>query len=569
MLTDMKGVKLALLAGLIWFPTPVLGDPAPGRPVPQKTSRLEGRALNAEGQPLGGMTLELSLVTSLGTLLTKATEEGTIEWRKKNDRFRTKTDGSGHFAVEFEPPPFVLPIEFLLQVAEQPDGPRHFVPGRRIRPGLTELGDCVLAPPGDLVRGRLLDGAGQPIAGAVVSARTLITLGGEVYEPDPALRTTSDDSGGFVLLDPLGQGAATFSLDVGHREFQRVHRPFKRAEAQSLELTLSAGGTVLGRITDLPGLGEVRGGPYVRLLPSGSRPPPVDPYRGGTGGIESWIQRQGMERIAGDNPMASSPTDGLLDRVTGEFRLSGLVAGLYDFAVCSPRDGMVLFEVPGVSVFDGVVTADERLAAIDLADRYQTRVVTVDGIAADTRVRVYARAAGGKPGDFALMAEGVAETREFELSFVSARPKQDLLVVGEGRLGALLPDAAPECSTTLRPAPKLRVPLPKDLPKLPPRTELHLVLAPLDYALPGLEFAASGKPGQDVELAVTMPGMQRLRVEGVGLSLRRGKANRVVPGLERVLVSAPKAEGTTSFQLLWTVPQRAALERVLSELSGD
>jgi len=565
----MKGVKLALLASLLSVPTPDLaGSPARG-PASVEGSRLEGRALNADGKPLGGTTLELSVVTSLGTLLTKATEEGTIEWRKKYDRFRAKTDGAGNFAVEFDPPPFVWPLEFLLHVAERPDGPLHFVTARRIRSGTTELGDCVLAPPGELVRGRLIDTSGQPIAGAVVSARTLVTVGGEVYEPNPALRTTSDDAGAFVLLDPLGQGAATFHLDVGHREFQRVHRPFKRAEAQDLALTLSAGGTVVGRIANLPGLEEVRGGPYVRLVPSGVRPPPVDPYVGGSGGIESWIRRQGQERVAGDNPMASAPTDGLLDRLTGEFRLGGLEAGTYDFSVCSPRDSMVLFEVTGLSVLDGAVTADDRLAAIDLVDRFAARTVRVDGIAADARVLVYARPAGGKPADFALVAEGVADRRDVEIEFVSARPNVDLLVASAGRTATLLSGAGTDAAATLLPAPTLKVPLPRDLPRLPSRTELRLVLAPADYLLPGLETSATGRPGQELELPVSIPGMQRLRVEALSMQLRRGQAHRLVTGLERVLVSAPKAEGTTSFSLLWTAPQRAALEKVLAELSGD
>lgn len=565
----MKGVKLALLASLLSVPTPDLaGNPTRESASPE-VSRLDGRALDAEGQPLGGTTLELSVVTSLGTLLTKATEEGTIEWRKKYDSFRAKTDGAGNFAVEFEPPPFVWPLEFLLHVAERPDGPLHFVTARRIRSGTTDLGDCVLAPPGELVRGRLMDMSGEPVAGAVVSARTLVTVGGEVYEPNPALRTTSDDAGVFVLLDPLGQGAATFHLDVGHREFQRVHRPFKRTESQDLALTLSAGGTVVGRIANLPGLEEVRGGPYVRLVPAGVRPPPVDPYVGGSGGIESWIRRQGQERVAGDNPMASAPTDGLLDRVTGEFRLGGLEAGTYDFSVCSPRDSMVLFEVKGLSVLDGVVTADDRLASIDLVDRFGARKVRVDGVAADARVLVYARPAGGKPADFALVAESVADRRDVEIEFVSARPEVDLLVASAGRMATLVPRAGPDSSATLRPAPSLKVPLPKDLPRLPSRTELRLVLAPADYLLPGLETAATGKPGQELELAVSIPGMQRLRVEALSMQLRRGQAHRLVAGLERVLVSAPKAEGSTGFSLLWTAPQRAALEKVLAELSGE
>ncbi len=196
---------------------------------------LEGRCLDPEGRPLPGR------VTSYAAGSEQSAPVG------EDGAFTLRDLAAEQALVRFEPAPRTGCLEVVESVT--------------LRAGATAQVELVAAR-GQTLRGRVLDPAGAPLAGALVRARP---WGGAT-----AIEAVSDEGGAFTLA-PLTPGAA--ELVAAHpRGLSCGPLPLDvplGADPDPLELTLAPDPAVRGRVL---GAGAPLVGALVQLTPDASTP---------------------------------------------------------------------------------------------------------------------------------------------------------------------------------------------------------------------------------------------------------------------------------------------------------
>lgn len=116
--------------------------------------------------------------------------------------------------------------------------------------GVTELGEFRMIPPPILLRGRVLDGKGDPIARAsLMFEYERFGSNGHSYGWRTLYdtRVATDGEGQFVMQGTLDQEQAPFRLQVNAAGFQTQHMDIQPV-GQEVELRLAAGSYVTGEI---------------------------------------------------------------------------------------------------------------------------------------------------------------------------------------------------------------------------------------------------------------------------------------------------------------------------------
>ncbi len=234
-------------------PTRAAAESAPNATGPKEaasraTCRVVGRVVDDGGAPLAGIPVSIATINGLVIIDEKGDRQAP---RDKG----TKSGPDGRFALEGVHAGFGTSVRVepdKLVIAEKPvpkqDG------------GVIDLGDFVCATGGTLV-GRVVNEAGNPIAGANVEAWTvekgkgsaglfMIGDGGQ----QKSRKTVSDGSGNF-RIDGLAPGEAALSVAAeGHtREFKKGVE-VKRAEiSPEVLVALSSGASIEGVVLDSAG----------------------------------------------------------------------------------------------------------------------------------------------------------------------------------------------------------------------------------------------------------------------------------------------------------------------------
>lgn len=340
------------------------------------------------------------------------------------------TGAQGEFAFEQ-----VAPEANALVTRPSPHGLpriRHALP--RARPGSRPGGAGIVLwrPPCGVITGRVIDEAGAPVAGAIISTdRPYVTMGTgnwdvlEGEKPRMLFEAKADAGGHFALtFAPRGphllrgkHGDRSGSVKVDANEAGVVIR---------LGAHLGGAIAVTGQLTD-----RVTGAPIV--------------------GARVWVQRVRRSDHG-------SSTIGVADATTnlqGRYEVQGLEAGTYEIG-SMPE---------GFSKGETEVECDARQHVVDLAllpaRRVRVRVLTADGQPAKG-VHVHVRDAAGKtvevPGSMGMLGNGVRVDAKgiVELRRLPAAPLTLLAVQGEfvaaGRLELDLRSEAPPEVTIAMPS---------------------------------------------------------------------------------------------------------------------
>jgi len=176
----------------------------PARETGAGTTGIRGRLVEADGRPVAdlpvelvGLPAELLVVDAAGALSGAAGEAGLV-------RSSTRSDAEGRFVLAGSD------RRGLHGLGIDPGGPRAGL--RVLEQALVageeaDLGDVVLAAAGTLV-GRVVDEAGQPLAGVRVRAASLpeavLELGLHRWRPESLLAARAGRTGSLAVLDPPG-----------------------------------------------------------------------------------------------------------------------------------------------------------------------------------------------------------------------------------------------------------------------------------------------------------------------------------------------------------------------------
>lgn len=308
-----------------WFPAPQ----RPGERVRrtlvlgQDHPVLVFRALDLQGKPLAGETLEIR------------------EWRRQrwmthhNER-TTRTDEHGTFRVDVEGPFREGDRHTMIVTANAGQRGASVDLAQEFEPGLNQRGDLVLAPSPLLAAGRVVDGAGNAVAGADVGLEARMAS-----REDQADHWNSWQEGQGTKTDAAGAFA--------------VHG---FALADELRLTPSSEGKRGTPVEAAPG---ARGIELVLI------------ETGGVAGallVDEGIPREEIQvslvaEDAQDRPGGSWAWGGADVAADGAFHVDGKLPGSYRLKV-SLQDDVVLAEFSDVQVIGGETNRDPRLAAIDL-----------------------------------------------------------------------------------------------------------------------------------------------------------------------------------------------------------
>lgn len=299
--------------------------------------RLEFRAVDAQGEPLGGLALAFELHETRALI-------GAARWDGRSEL-------DGRFTVELRGDFEEGDGRILLVRGRGGDVGARVDLSRAFEPGIVPMGDLVLGPGPVLVSGTVEDGSGAPVPGAKVTLRTpwneargldgVPITGWNVS----GLEATSGEDGGFVFQ--AWRAAARLRLEAGTPD-ARSELVDVDAGDRDVRLLLRRTGAIAGRL-------EV--GPDVPPEELRLRVSPVDP----DGSLEQ-VRWEASRPIADD----------------GTFSADGLLPGRRTVAVSTTRNTLVLAAVADVFVASGETTHDPRLEPLDLRGAvHRFRVVVI------------------------------------------------------------------------------------------------------------------------------------------------------------------------------------------------
>ncbi len=275
---------------------------------------LTGRVLRADGVPAAGARV----VAATGwaqVLPIELDDLGQVSnWMQ---RVRTETDADGRFEVREG---LVLGGELVLYAAAPGHAPLRLdrpPPGARGASAPIDYGELRLAA-GAVVRGRVVDRAGGPIAGARL--QLAVVLGEQGFSVDFSARgvplAVSGEDGTFVI-DQLSPGPFTLLVDAAGRASARANGTASTRPLDGFTVVLDAGRSIAGRVTGLDT--RVVSEPAASGEAASAPPAPlrVEARPGKPGGDRV----EGLERAVGGARVAAVAED-------GRFTVDGLVDGL-------------------------------------------------------------------------------------------------------------------------------------------------------------------------------------------------------------------------------------------------
>lgn len=387
---------------------------------------LEGRVLSPSGRALPGAEVHLP-----------------PEGMRRSGYHRAGTDGDGRYVLDSLPPG---------QLTVEATHPDHGTARRQVELRVGDNSLDITLEGGSEVSGRVIDETGAPVAGAQVILGTP-----DVFQ---VLRATTQSDGSFRLAAVADGSYLARAIKEGFAQAERVPVNVDGSSVPGIELRLSRGGVIVGRITgiELSELSRVQllawGG---RGLAAGGRVEPDGSYRidhvkegewrvraelPGTGLYAEGVARlepgasearldlemeRGLE-LTGRVRRNGAPVSGeplLLDgpqRTIGEtdaggrFRFQGLPPGLYslrlgdrsggqrhDQSIDLQADRDVTIDLPAGDVTGRVVDAADGSPLVDVT----IQLLAADSDAASGRTRSDSR------GVFVLrgVAEGIWRVR--------------------------------------------------------------------------------------------------------------------------------------------------------------
>lgn len=328
----------------------------PARP-PVALAELRGRMLLPDGAPAAGVTLHLR-----GLRTGRESQYGSpTDWADPEE----VTDADGRFAIRFDPPgAFAFQLEAKLTGFAAVSWSWQFLPPREV----TDVGEVTLSPSGR-VRGRVVDHAGEPVAGDwTVYGQAAPPPRSEGRTATRATSTVDPATGGFSLVDlPPGRtrlsarSSVTGGFDGPEVEVRAgtevaADIVYRGADSSRRIVLTTVNRTVYA-------LSEVSPGSVVLHGPGGPRVAQREPGLGQRWNFES------------------------------------LEPGVYDIEIRDPR--FETWERKGVAAGTAVVAALVGSAAVELIVQ-DDRGVAVD----DYELRLRFLGAGFAPSEFGLRAAG-------------------------------------------------------------------------------------------------------------------------------------------------------------------
>ncbi len=400
---------------------------------------------------------------------------------------------------------------------------------RVFEPGLTDLGDVVLARAPLLVAGIVRDAAGMGVADARVrlelSPEDAQASGGDGWESSP-LTTTSGTDGAFAL-----HGLARAQRTRTWAELARSRSDTVEAEpgARDVTLLLRATGSLVGSLRLDPGLSA--SALAVRIEREGA-------------GAPSHEERSRTYQ----QPLAD-----------GRFHFQGLLPGRYALVVGIEDDEPELVRVAGVEVRAGEACSDARIQGLDLRGRLHA-------------VRLVLRAPEaehGLEGLFAYHAPGESGTerwRAFQgspVEFLTAWERVDGTLTVQGFRRVVLAGVAGEREVELVPALAVRLVLPTGLPLPEPPVHIKAVLVEPDSQ--DIDWSAPVFDAQR-EIVCRAPAAGRLRVCWIVERRSSGGASATTLAIEPAqYVEVREQDAEQRFELELS---GEALRRALADVGG-
>lgn len=337
------------------------GDPgAPGDSAPADSGPADPRgAGSGPADPRGadsGPVEPRRIVVSVGpeaTLPGRVLAEperlplaGAHVWVRSRPDLRATTDARGTFTLPLDPH---APRGTLIVLA---DAPGHRQEWRQVEAAAEEA-VLVLAPQAT-VSGRVVDAAGEPVAGARLVASSQAGWAGR--RPPATDRAVSAADGGFRLsrLDP----ATVHRLLVEHPRFATAELDLAAPPAggarEGLEVVLDRGTRAFGVVFGADG------------APLAGATAELRPMRGS----DSPFRVRSLGRDEPSAPSAASDAD-------GRFVIEHVVPGRFDLHVTAP--GHAPLEVPGVEVPEPPEDGDLGSVSLQPGAEIAGRVVDLDG----------------------------------------------------------------------------------------------------------------------------------------------------------------------------------------------
>jgi hypothetical protein len=399
---------------------------------------------------------------------------------------------------------------------------------RVFEPGLTDLGDVVLAGAPLLVAGTVRDAAGAGVADARVRLELSsedAPASGEDWEPSP-LTTTSGADGAFTL-----HGLARAQRARTWAELARSRSDTVEAApgARDVTLVLRANGSLVGSLRLDPG-----------LSPSALA---VRIEREGTGALSLEERSRTHEQ-----PLAD-----------GRFHFQGLQPGRYALVVGIEHDEPELVRVAGIEVRAGEACSDARIQGLDLRGRLHA-------------VRLVLRAPEaehGLEGLFAYHAPGESGTERWRgfqgspVEFLTVWERVDGTLTVQGFRRMVLVGVAGEREVELVPALAVRLVLPTGLPLPEPPVHIKAVLVEPDSE--DIDWSAPAFDAQR-EIVCRAPAAGRLRVCWIVERRSSGGASATTLAIEPAqYVEVREQDAEQRFELELS---NEALRRALADVGG-
>jgi hypothetical protein len=294
---------------------------------------LDLRVLGGDGAPLAGETIQGRI-------------EFTAEYMTNDATFVAEAEADGHIRIDVDPS-FADGDRRLLHLfrgtPEAPTASALLDLSRKLEPGLNELGDVYLSPPGVFVAGRVIDGAGLPVADAKLVLRRRKEDGG-YWENVWNFDVQSGADGTFDVRSPF--------------DGQHFQLGAKKDGLTCLPLDFTPGDPAL--VIALSGTGSLRGSLRVDAgVPLDKLKVTAEPAEGDR--EEHFFDWDGGRTAPGAG---------------GGFTLANLLPGLYDVALETDA-GQPLQRAEGVLVSAGEENADPRLQGIDLRGKLHALHITL------------------------------------------------------------------------------------------------------------------------------------------------------------------------------------------------
>ena len=474
----------------------------------QRGATLAGRALGADGLPLAGALVQVRLGGS-----------------EDEQRFQLgparRADSEGRFRCEIDTGEWLRERPFQVQLVQLGEDGADLASAERPLPllvaGTNELGDFRLGELPTFATGRVVDGAGEPVGGARVTASV------RAVEPGGTEEYVQELDHVFALTDALGR--FTLRSATRQRELELTARKAHLASrsiraslgTRDLQIELVAGGEIAGRLQVDPQLPATRF--YVFAAPE----------------------------IAGDPDGETQP---MRPDADGRFLLRGLKPGSYRVFVRDDQGWNEVASVPGVLVVAGERTRDARLDPIDLSGRMRTAtlsILEVDGT--PYQGEVYAlltrRDPDGERTEYVQVKQGKA-------SVLYEREPPSVSITAPGRQGVFIEHLDGDRSVTLEEAPKLTFVLapPAQVPAPPVFVSVEIrPTGKQEGMITWLSNSTEFSPAGVAQVDGIYGGRVRVVVSVSYRTEERWTATEVWSGAERFIDVMPRADQRIEIQL--------------------